>query len=121
MGRANKNREVLKGRLTMFLVFFFCILISSTEYLMEVTHEEINMEQASHAESDSPSKNETYFSTAVDAVVPFISVIIDHAYHFIYEIIGLEEVTYAQGTTTVKYSSDFFEILLERIISTNAP
>lgn len=121
MDSVHKNREVLKGRLTMFLVFFFCILISSSEYLVEVAHEESNVEQASQPESDSPSKNETYFSAAVDAVVPLISVVIDHAYHFIYEIIGLEEVTYAQGATTVKYSSDFFEILLERIISTNAP
>ena len=121
MTKGYKNREVLRGRLTMFLVFFFCILISSSEYLVEVTHEEINIEQSSPSENDRPSESETYFSAAVDAVVPFISVIIDHAYHFIYEIIGLEEVTYAQGTTTVKYSSDFFEILLERIISTNAP
>ena len=121
MGKGYKNNEVLKGRLTMFLVFFFCILISSSEYLVEVAHEEINVEQSSPSESDSPSKNETYFSAAVDAVVPFISVIIDHAYYFIYEIAGVEEVAYGQGATTVKYSSDFFEILLERIISTNAP
>jgi hypothetical protein len=86
---------------------------------MEVAQVEVNQEQ--NPSDDDSAENETFFNAAVDAVVPFVFVTVDHAFHLIYEIVGFETVNYTAGPIVSKYQSHFSEILLERIISTNAP
>jgi len=120
MNKPQKHRSIIKERLTILLVCFFCILISGSEYIIEGAHADVEKEQLG-SQSDEPASHETFVNTAVDAVVPFVFVTVDHVFHLIYEIVGFEEVAYTTGIVMVKAPSYFSEILLERIISPNAP
>lgn len=105
--------------MTILLVFFFCILISGSEYIAQDTHAEVKKEQQSDHD-DGSSKGETYVSAVVDAVVPFVFAAFDHVFHLIYEVEGYKEFN-PLGLVNIQYTNSFFEILLEKIISTNAP
>lgn len=120
MTKPQKHRDLIKERLTILLVCFFCILISSSEYIIEDASPDVKKELQG-SQSDEPAGNETFLNAAVDAVVPFIFATVDHVFHLIYEIVGFEDVAYSTGTVMVKVPSYFSEILLERIISPNAP
>ncbi|MEX2593999.1 MAG: hypothetical protein WD426_14585 [Anditalea sp.] len=119
MNKSQRNRDIIKERLTILLVFFFCFLISSSEYIIEDSQVEVNHEQGT--QDDDSDENETFYNAAVDAVVPFAFATVDHAFHLIYEIVGFETVIFTAGSIVSKYPSHFSEILLERIISINAP
>lgn len=121
MNQNQRNRIVIKERLTLLLVFFFCFLISSSEYIIEEPATEISQEQAGAGDMEDSPEEETYFSAAVDAVVPFVFTAVDQNFHLIYELIGFEEVVYSTGSVLVKHPSYFSELLLEKIISPNAP
>jgi len=120
MSKKPGHRKILKERMTILLVFFFCILISSSEYILEEGPGSVKTEQQ-ETQDDRPTEDETFIKAAVDAVVPFFFASVDHAFHLIYEIEGHEPVLFSKGTHPVKYANHFSEILLERIISTNAP
>lgn len=119
MNMQPRNRDLFRERLTMLLVFFFCILISSSEYIIQDSHAETKQEQQSGPD-ESPVEGETFLSAAVDAVVPFVFAAVDHAFHLIYETEGFRELV-SSGVVVFKFTSPFSEILLEKIISINAP
>jgi len=119
MNRTQKHRNIFRERLTMLLVFVFCILISSSEYIIQDSHADIKKEQQSSQDKDSP-EGETFFSAAVDAVVPFVFAAVGHVFNLVYEIEEFK-ATASFKIVFVKYTSYFLEILLEKIISTNAP
>src|SRR5690554_3982641 len=119
MNRNPQHRNLFRERLTILLVFFFCFLISSSEYIIQDSHAEIKQEQQ-NTQDESPAEGETYLSSAVDAVVPFVFAAVDHAFHLIYEPEGFKELV-SSGLAVLKFTSSFSEILLEKIISTNAP
>ncbi len=119
MNRNLKHRNLFKERLTMILVLFFCVLISGSEYIIQDSHAEIQKELQNN-QDEGPVQEETFLSAAVDAVVPFVFAAVDHAFHLIYELEGFRELL-SSGLAVVKFTSHFSEILLEKIISTNAP
>lgn len=121
MNKNQGHRNVVKERLTILLVFFFCFLISSSEYIIEDSPTGTSQEQTGSQDKEGSPEEQTFFSAAVDAVVPFVFTTVDQALHLIYELVGFEELVYCTGTVLVKHPSYFSEILLERIISPNAP
>lgn len=119
MNTNQKHRDLFRERLTILLVFFFCILISSSEYIIQDSHAEITQEQQNN-QDENPVEGDTFLSAAVDAVVPFVFAAADHAFQLIYELEGFREII-SSGMVVLKFTSQFSEILLEKIISTNAP
>lgn len=120
MKQHRKNIHLIQQRISFLLVFVFCLLTSGLEYLpMEEkvgkTHSEV-----STSEKDT-SSNQTYLSVSVDAVVPFALALSQQIYHFIYELIFPEKSIFSTIVVTVAKNLNFREILLEQIISTNAP
>ena len=103
------------------LVIFFCFLISSSEYIIEEPVSEVSQEQSGAQDKEDTPEDKTYLSAAVDAVVPFVFTTVEQTFHLIYELIGFEEVDYSTGSVLVRHPSYFYEILLEKIISPNAP
>lgn len=101
------------------MVMFFCFLISSSEYIIQEEPVTVKKEQQAN-QDEGPVEGETFLSAAVDAVVPFVFTAVSHVFSLIYEIEAFGPVI-SSGMVTVKHSSDFFEILLENIISSNAP
>lgn len=101
------------------VVLFFCFLISSSEYIIQDDPATVRQEQQSN-QDENPVEGETFVGAAVDAVVPFVFAAVGHVFNLIYEIEEFKPVTSA-GMVTVKYTNNFFEILLEQIISNNAP
>src|SRR5690554_392402 len=119
MNGTQKHRDLFRERLTMILVLFFCVLISSSEYIIQDSPADIQQEQNSDQDKGAPD-GETYLSAAVDAVVPFVFAAVDHVFDLIYEI-GEFKATASSGIAVVKYTGQYSEILFEKIISTNAP
>lgn len=119
MSRTEKHRNLLRERLTIFLVLFFCFLISSSEYVIQGAKVETNTEQGS-SQDEKSTGSDTYVNAAVDAVVPFIFASVDHAFHLIDDLGEYFELV-SSGPVEISYTSIFSEILLEKIISTNAP
>lgn len=121
MNHNQRHKIILKERFTILLVIFFCFLISSSEYIIEESSTNDLQEQSGAQDKEESPEDKTYFSAAVDAVVPFVFTTVDQTFHLIYELIGFEEVVYSTGSVLVKHPSYFYEILLEKIISPNAP
>lgn len=123
MNKPYTHKQLIRERLTLLLVVFFCVLISSSEYLVQFEEnqgEQVKTEQ--HQDDESSEKNgSTFIHTAVDAVVPFVGVVMDQVFHFMYEIFGGEAKLSTDLVSFIPSSNAFFEILFERIISTNAP
>ena len=70
---------------------------------------------------DSGAEQESFFAPAVDAVVPFATVLAQQVFYLIYESISFDKAVIKISTVTVPLALPYWEILLERIISTNAP
>lgn len=118
MKKSQGHRNLFRERITVMMVLFFCFLISSSEYIIQDDPATVKQEQQSQDEQ--PVEGETYISAAVDAVVPFVFAAVGQVFDLIYEIEEFRPIT-SPGMVTVKFTSDFLEILLEKIISTNAP
>jgi hypothetical protein len=122
MKRNTVNRELIRERLTLFLVILFCILISSSEYVsLADTGDPAQTEAQNCDTQDSSEGHKTFLNTAVDAVVPFVIVAVDHAFHLIYEIIDGDNTVFAFDFNIAVQNNHFFEVLFEQIISVNAP
>jgi len=119
MRRTQEHRKLIRERLTIMVVLFFCFLISSSEYIIQDDPVTVQKEQQSNPD-EGPARGETFIGAAVDAVVPFVFEAVSHVFNLIYEIEEFERVA-SSGIATVRYSNDFFEVLLENIISNNAP
>ena len=119
--KQSRNIALLRQRATILLVLFFCMLVSSVEYFPkgEQQTKEITKEQSQ--ESDSSSDNQTFLNIAVDAVVPFVTVVSQQVFYLIYETFTIEKPIVNGVSVTLPLNFPFWEILLERIISPNAP
>jgi len=120
MNKSQKNKNLLKERLTIILVVLFCVLISGSERFVftDSTDSSYKTEQNS---TESNSDNQSYVSVAVNAVVPFATTVAQNTFYLIYEILGFETAKISPEETISEYTSNFLEILLTRIISPNAP
>ncbi len=108
--------------MSLLLVLFFCVLISGSEYFVQFetsSDEVVNVEQ--QEDESSQEKNETLIHTAVDAVVPFVGVVMDQVFHLMYEIFGGEAKMGLEPKAFFPSSNSYFKILFEQIISANAP
>ena len=117
MKKSQKHRNLIRERITVMMVLFFCFLISSSEYIIQ---DDPIVKQEQQSQDENPVEGETFVSAAVDAVVPFVFAAVGQVFNLIYEIEEFRPITSA-GLVTLRFTSDFFEILLEKIISTNAP
>ncbi len=57
----------------------------------------------------------------VDAVVPFVVVVLDQVFHLISDVVGFEHQPSSHYKGLITNSNQFFEVLFEHIVSTNAP
>ena len=119
MRGTQEHRNLIRERITIMVVLFFCFLISSSEYIIQDDLVTVNQEQQSD-QNEGHAEGETFVSAAVDAVVPFVFAAVSHVFNLIYEIEEFERIA-SSGIATVRHSNDFFEVLLENIISSNAP
>lgn len=120
MNVKKSHSGLLKERLTILVVMFFCALISGSEYLVQAEEDNVKTEQSSQKE-DASDENATFIHTAVDAVVPFVVVVLDHVFHLIYELVVPERQTASLYSNIFKSSNTLFEVLFEHIVSPNAP
>nr|WP_283774015.1 hypothetical protein [Aquiflexum sp. TKW24L] len=103
------------------MVLFFCLLVSGVEYFPKTVDLTKVSTQEQPAESDSSSENQTFFNVAVDAVVPFVTVLSQQVFYLIYENFSFEKPIANGVSITLPLNFPYWEILLERIISPNAP
>lgn len=120
MRQNKRNIYTIKQRISFLLVLFFCLLTSGLEYLPQVQDSKTHKNELSHNDTDA-SGDESYFSVSVDAVVPFAVAVTQHVLHVIYEFIFVEKSTVTALIRNIAQNFHFREILLEQIISTNAP
>lgn len=99
---------------------FFCLLTSGLEYLPQSQEIRTNANEISQNESEN-NENQTFISVSVDAVVPFAVALSQQILHVIYELVFVEKSTITTVVSKIAKNFHFREILLERIISTNAP
>jgi hypothetical protein len=117
------HTQLLRQRLSLLLVVFFCVLISSSEYLVHLNagQGDANYTEQQQEDESSQDQNETLIHTAVDAVVPFVGVVMDQVFHLMYEIFGGEPKLALETKAFFPSSNSYFQILFEQIISANAP
>jgi hypothetical protein len=112
---------IWKQRATLMLVMFFCMMISGMEYIPEQepntnkSNKELNQNAADQTE------HQTFLNIAVDAVVPFVTVIGQQVFYLIFENIVFEKPSSTGLSISLPLNLPFWEILLEQIISMNAP
>lgn len=121
MKGSNTHTNIIRERLTILMVILFCVLVSSSEYIIVNDAAGTVTSEQQDGQQNSKDENSTFLHTAVDAVVPFVVIVANHAFHLIYEIVGFEGVALPADTNTSKLTNHFFEILFEQIISVNAP
>lgn len=103
------------------LVLFFCLLVSGAEYFPKKAEQNNKSKQEQSQESESSSENQTFLNVAVDAVVPFVTVLSQQVFHLIYENFTVEPPISNGVSVSLPLNFPYWEILLERIISPNAP
>ncbi|MCF1749775.1 hypothetical protein [Mariniradius sediminis] len=121
MTKTRNHTALWKQRLSLMLVFVFCLLVSASEYFPHETKQSNGTEQQDGDAQDAPSDHDTYLNVAVDAVVPFAVGVASQVFHLIYEHITFEPPILSGHSVSVPLNFPFWEILLERIISPNAP
>lgn len=122
MTKTRNHTSLWKQRLSLLLVFVFCILVSASEYFPVETKADKSSElHDEKSEKEAPGSSETYLNIAVDAVVPFAIGVASQVFHLIYEHISFEPPVLSGHSVSAPLNFPFWEILLERIISPNAP
>ncbi|MCH6199628.1 hypothetical protein MMU07_08560 [Aquiflexum sp. LQ15W] len=111
----------MRQRVTILLVLFFCLLVSGAEYFPKGTDQSIKSHKEQSQDADSPSENQTFLNVAVDAVVPFVTVLSQQVFYLIYENFSFEKPITNGASISLPLNFPYWEILLERIISPNAP
>ncbi|WP_230981402.1 hypothetical protein [Echinicola salinicaeni] len=122
----NKRNQstLLQKRMSVLLVALCCFVISNS-HLFIPAQDQQSCDVKIKLQSDSDQDNQeekTFLEVASDAVVvPFASMVAQSTMHLIYEIVGFEEQEFEPQAYSARYPSHFLEVLLERIISPNAP
>lgn len=120
MSKIEDHKNLWKQRITLMMVMLFCCLISGVEYFpQEDAGTSVSVEVPSEAEGNTDTQ--TYLNVAVDAVVPFVTTLSQQIFYLIYENIRLESRASFELPSSTPFFNPFLEILLERIISPNAP
>jgi hypothetical protein len=119
VSKKRRHSAIWRQRATLLLVMFFCMLVSGLEY---IPHSELSHVSSQEEQQQEPQdENQTFLNIAVDAVVPFLTVIGQQVLYLIYENISFEKPVSSNLGFSLPTNIPYWEILLERIISTNAP
>ena len=110
-----------KQRVTLILTMLFCMLVAGTEYLPQHVQEDSSVNKQQSNNTDQSSDNQTFLNIAIDAVVPFVTVLSQQVFYLIYENLVFERPTVSDLGISLPVNLPYWEILLERIISPNAP
>ncbi|MCH6235316.1 hypothetical protein [Cognataquiflexum rubidum] len=121
MRKPSRQIALFRQRATILLVLFFCLLVSGAEYFPKTSDQNQKSKQEKSQESGSSSENQTFLNVAVDAVVPFVTVLSQQVFYLIYENYTVEPPVTNGVSMTLPLNFPYWEILLERIISPNAP
>lgn len=122
-----KHNRLIRERLTLLVVMLFCVFVSSSQFAIDIgvnssgVDIQLDLNNQDQEDESSQGEDKTFIHTAIDAVVPFVLVVFDHAYHFIYEIAGAENPKVNFYLDVEPTYNHLFEILFEQIISVNAP
>ncbi|MCH7411525.1 hypothetical protein MM239_19210 [Belliella sp. DSM 111904] len=120
MKQVNQKSSLIRQRITLVMVMFFCMLVSGMEYLpSDDQGDQTKSESSADAKETNP--NQTFLDVAVDAVVPFVTTIAQSTFYIIYEILDFERISTFISNLSIVSNLTFREVLFERIISTNAP
>lgn len=95
------------------------MLVSGLEYLPQPVPTHLSSQQEQQQEPQ--DENQTFLNIAVDAVVPFVTLIGQQILYLIYENISFDKPVSSNLSFSLPTNIPYWEILLERIISTNAP
>jgi uncharacterized protein YpmS len=116
-----KDMNLWKQRVTLMLTMLFCMLVAGTEYLPQQAEENSLVKKEQSNKTDQSSDNQTFLNIAIDAVVPFVTVLSQQVFYLIYENLVFERPTVSDLGLSFPVNLPYWEILLERIISPNAP
>ncbi|WP_009034923.1 hypothetical protein [Indibacter alkaliphilus] len=120
----NKKQQYInlwKQRVCLGLVLFFCMLVTGAEYIHTPSEKEELTKKEYNENSENNQEKQTFLNVAVDAVVPFVTVVGQQVFYLIFENLKIEKVKTAGQLISVPVNLPYWEILLERIISPNAP
>lgn len=125
MKNTKQNSTIWRQRITLMLALLFCMLVSGAEFIaIQKDHQQTSVksiEKPVADKDDASNPQETFVDIAVDAVVPFSTVLAQQVFHLIYESFTFDKPLLKGPSLTLPISSPYFSILFERIISTNAP
>lgn len=113
--------DIWKQRASLVLVLFFCMLISGVEYLPQQEMDGFQSKKELGHDPSDQTEQQSYLNVAVDAVVPFITVLGQQVFHLIFENIIFEKKNELGKDISLLFNLVYWEILLEQIISINAP
>lgn len=119
VSKKKRHSAIWRQRASLLLVIFFCMLVSGLEYLPQPDPTHLSSQHGQKQESQ--DENQTFLNIAVDAVVPFVTVIGQQILYLIYENISFDKPESSNLGISLPTNFPYWEILLERIISTNAP
>ncbi|WP_226335321.1 hypothetical protein [Echinicola marina] len=124
MENKRNQQTLLQKRMSVLLVALCCFLISNSHLFMPAQDQqscEVKVQLPTDSDQDD-QEHQTFLDVASDAVVvPFVSMLAQSTMYLIYEIVGFEEQEFVPQAFMARYPSHFLEVLLERIISPNAP
>lgn len=121
MRKQTRNIALLRQRATILLVLFFCLVVSGAEYFPKGADQSKKNNKEQSQDADSSSEHQTFLNVAVDAVVPFVTVLSQQVFYLIYENYTVEPPVTNGVSISFPLNFPYWEILLERIISPNAP
>lgn len=113
--------EIWKQRASLMLVLFLCMLISGVEYLPQQEMDSSRSKMELGQDPSEQTEQQTFLNIAVDAVVPFITVVGQQVFHLIFENIIFDNQNELGKDISLLFNLVYWEILLEQIISINAP
>jgi hypothetical protein len=116
-----KDINLWKQRVTLLLTLMFCMLVAGTEYLPQQFQEDSKVKKEQSNNTEQSSDNPTFLNIAIDAVVPFVTVLSQQVFYLIYENLVFEKPSVSELGVAFPVNLPYWEILLERIISPNAP
>jgi hypothetical protein len=125
MKNTKQNSTIWKQRITLMLALLFCMLVSGAEFVAIQNDQQQqtvkSVEKPVADKDDATNPQESFVDIAVDAVVPFGTVLSQQVFHLIYETFTFPRPLLKGPSLSFPLSSPYFSILFERIISTNAP
>lgn len=121
MNKSQQHINVWKQRVSLILVLAFCMLVTGAEFIHTHSLDNPQDQKEYNENQGSQSENQTFLNVAVDAVVPFVTSVGQQIFYLIYEHIKIEKVNLVGAVTDLPIHLPYWEILLERIISPNAP